>query len=136
MSRFRRLKKELGDAYAFWQEISAREIAVLMTQKLETESVIATLTAGVVRLDAVIARTPEGNRLTYDLLVQDSCENPVWICFEDIPGELPGHFDTLEREMFRILDEAVERNGLSYTQPMFSQIPGKTPLDGKAAPIS
>lgn len=131
MSRIRKVKKALGQAYVFSQEVTAREILLLMEQKQNAEPVVATLTAGVVRLDAVILSTPEGNALNYILMVQDSRENPEWVCYEDIPGGNTLGGGTLEGEMFRILDEAVERNGLSYTEILFPTIPGKPLPEGE-----
>ncbi len=81
--------------------------------------VAASLTAGVVRLEAVVYWNAGRCSLGCDLMVKDSPDSPTWICYESLPDEVRYNAWNLEREMFQVLDRAVERYGLSYTQCRF-----------------
>ena len=66
--------------------------------------------------------------LGYDLLVVDSPLNPEWICYESLPDEVRYNAWNLEREMFRVLDRAVEQFDLSYTECRFPVIYPNHPM--------
>ncbi len=121
-----RLKKQLGDGYFFEQRLSAAVVKDLLTQLTGSNTflVAASLTAGVVRLEAVVYWNAGRYSLGYDLMVKDTPDSPDWVCYESVQDEVRYNAWNLEREMFLILDRAVERYGLSYTQCCFPKVDG------------
>ena len=117
----KRLKKQLGDGYFFEQRLSAAVVKNLLTQLTGSNTflVAASLTAGVVRLEAVVYWNAGRYSLGYDLMVKDTPDSPDWVCYESIQDEVRYNAWNLEREMFLVLDRAVEQYGLSYTQCRF-----------------
>lgn len=122
----KRLKKQLGDGYFFEQRLSAAVVKNLLTQLTGSNTflVAASLTAGVVRLEAVVYWNAGRYSLGYDLMVKDTPDSPDWVCYESIQEEVRYNAWNLEREMFLVLDRAVERYGLSYTQCCFPKVDG------------
>ncbi len=122
----KRLKKQLGDGYFFEQRLSAAVVKNLLTQLTGSNTflVAASLTAGVVRLEAVVYWNAGRYSLGYDLMVKDTPDSPDWVCYESIQDEVRYSAWNLEREMFLVLDRAVERYGLSYTECIFPKVDG------------
>lgn len=60
--------------------------------------------------------------LGYDLMVKDQPFSLEWICYESLTDEVRYSAWNLEREMFQVLDRAVEQFGLSYTECRFPVI--------------
>ncbi len=122
----KRLKKQLGDGYFFEQRLSAAVVKNLLTQLTGSNTflVAASLTAGVVRLEAVVYWNAGRCSLGYDLMVKDTPDSPTWVCYESLSDEVRYNAWNLEREMFLVLDRAVERYGLSYTQCCFPKVDG------------
>lgn len=122
----KRLKKQLGDGYCFEQRLSAAVVKNLLTQLTGSNTflVAASLTAGVVRLEAVVYWNAGRYSLGYDLMVKDTPDSPNWVCYESLPDEVRYNAWNLEREMFLVLDRAVEQYGLSYTQCCFPKVDG------------
>jgi len=117
----KRLKKQLGDSYFFEQRLSAAVVKNLLSQLTGSNTflVAASLTVGVVRLEAVVYWNAGRYSLGYDLMVKDTLDSPNWVCYESLPDEVRYNAWNLEREMFQVLDRAVEQYGLSYTQCRF-----------------
>lgn len=129
MNKQRRLKKELKGGYRFRQKFSPATVARMLTWLYSSDGIIeaATLQVGVVRLDAVLYWYGSGYRLGYDLMVRDAESSPDWICYESLGDEVRYNVWNLEREMFQVLDRAVEQYGLSYTECRFPKLDGKIP---------
>lgn len=126
MRNQKRLKKLLGEGYFFEQRLSPAVVKNLL-EMLEGSNhflVAASLTAGVVKLEAVVYWSNGKYALGYDLMVKDSPDSPDWICYESLPDEVRYNAWNLEREMFQVLDRAVERYGLRYTECRFPQADG------------
>ena len=119
-----RLKKQLGDGYFYEQRLSPAVVKNLLEilDGGSTFLVAASLTAGVVKLEAVIYWNNGQYYLGYDLLVKDAPESPEWICYENLQEEVHYNAWNLEREMFLVLDRAVVRLGLSYTECYFPKL--------------
>ena len=82
----------------------------------------ASLTAGCVRIDAVLFQAGGQLRLGYDVFVKDDPGSPEWICYDSLEEDaIPD-----ERWMFSTLDRVVKENGLSYTECCFERLDGKT----------
>lgn len=120
----KRLKKQLGDGYFFEQRLTSAVVKNLLAQQAggNTFLVAASLTAGVVRLEAVVYWNAGRYSLGYDLMVKDAPDSPDWICYESVQDEVRYNAWNLEREMFLVLDRAVEQYGLSYTQCRFPKV--------------
>lgn len=129
MNKRRKLKKELKGSYRFQQKFSPATVARMLTWLYSSDSIIeaATLQVGVVRLDAVLYWSCGGYRLGYDLMVKDGSSSLNWICYESLNDEVRYNAWNLEREMFQVLDRAVEQYGLSYTECRFPKLDGKIP---------
>ena len=128
MSKQKRLKKELGTGYRFEQRFSAKNLARLL-ERLEGSNhfrVVAILTAGAVRLEAVVSWDNGKYSLGYDLMVKDTPFSPEWICYENLPDPVRYDASNLEREMFQVLDRAVQKYGLSYTECRFPKLDGSS----------
>ena len=128
MSKQKRLKKELGTGYRFEQRFSAKNLARLL-ERLEGSNhfrVVAILTAGAVRLEAVVYWDNGNYSLGYDLMVKDTPFSPEWICYENLPDPVRYDAWNLEREMFQVLNRAVEKFGLSYTECRFPKLDGSS----------
>ena len=128
MSKQKRLKKELGTGYRFEQRFSAKNRA-RMLKRLEGSNhfrVVAILTAGAVRLEAVVYWDNGKYSLGYDLMVKDTPFSPEWICYENLPDPVRYDAWNLEREMFQVLNRAVEKYGLSYTECRFPKLDGSS----------
>lgn len=128
MSKQKRLKKELGTGYQFEKRFSAKNLARLL-ERLEGSNhfrVVAILTAGAVRLEAVVYWDNGKYSLGYDLMVKDTPFSPEWICYENLPDPVRYDAWNLEREMFQVLNRAVEKYGLSYTECRFPKLDGSS----------
>ena len=129
MSKQKRLKKELGTGYRFEQRFSAKNLVRLL-ERLEGSNhfrVVAILTAGAVRLEAVVYWDNGKYALGYDLMVKDTPFSPEWICYENLPDPVRYDAWNLEREMFQVLNRAVEKYGLSFTECRFPKLDGSSP---------
>lgn len=127
MNKQRKLKKELKSEYRFEQKFTAAMVQHILETLEPGDFVVevAKLTVGVVRLDIVIYWNDGNCQLGYDLMVKDSPSSKTWICYDSLTEEVRIHSRNLEREMFQVLDRAVERNGLSYTECNFRMMEGK-----------
>ena len=124
-----RLKNQLGERYAFEQRLSSAVVQNLLEilEGSDTFLTAASLTVGVVKLEAVVYWNNGSYDLGYDLMVKDEPDSPEWICYENLQEEVRYQVRNLEREMFQALDRAVQRFGLSYTQCSFPKLSGAEP---------
>ena len=76
------------------------------------------------RLEAVVYWNNGKYSLGYDLLVKDTPLSPDWICYENLPDPVRYNAWNLEREMFLVLDRAVDKYGLSYMECRFPKLDG------------
>lgn len=121
MLKQKRVKKILGKDYAFEQRLSPAVVQNLLGMLGGSNHflIAASLTAGVVKLEAVVYWSNGKYSLGYDLMVKDAPDSTDWICYENLQEEVRYHVWNLEREMFQVLDRAVEQYGLSYTECSF-----------------
>ena len=124
MLKQKRLKKLLGQGYFFEQRLSAAVVKNLLDMLNGSNHflIAASLTVGVVKLDAVVYWNNGKYSLGYDLMVKDSPDSTEWICFENLQEEVRYNVWNLEREMFLVLDRAVSQYGLSYTECNFRKV--------------
>ena len=124
MLKQKRIKKLLGQGYFFEQRLSAAVVNNLLEMLNGSNHflVAASLTVGVVKLDAVVYWNNGKYSLGYDLMVKDALESTEWICFENLQEEVRYNVWNLEREMFLVLDRAVSQYGLSYTECNFRKV--------------
>lgn len=89
MYQQKQLRKQLGDGYRFCQRLSSGETKRLLSQVDGGNhfQVAASLTAGVVKLEAVVYWNNGRYALGYDLMVKDSPDSPDWICYAGRTGD-------------------------------------------------
>lgn len=126
MLKQKRLRKQLGTGYFFEQRLSAAVVANLL-ETLDGSNhflIAASLAVGAVKLEAVVYWDNGKYSLGYDLLVKDTPLSPDWICYENLPDPVRYNAWNLEREMFLVLDRAVDKYGLSYMECRFPKLDG------------
>lgn len=128
MLKQKRVKKILGKDYAFEQRLSPAVVQNLLGMLGGSNHflIAASLTVGVVKLEAVVYWSNGKYSLGYDLMVKDAPDSTDWICYENLQEEVRYHVWNLEREMFQVLDRAVEQYGLSYTECSFPVLDDST----------
>ena len=128
MLKQKRIKKILGKDYVFEQRLSPAVVQNLLGMLGGSNHflIAASLTAGVVKLEAVVYWSNGKYSLGYDLMVKDAPDSTDWICYENLLEEVRYHVWNLEREMFQVLDRAVEQYGLSYTECSFPVLDDST----------
>ena len=131
MLKQKRIKKILGKDYAIEQRLSPAEVQNLLGMLGGSNHflIAASLTVGVVKLEAVVYWSNGKYSLGYDLMVKDHPDSMDWICYENLLEEVRYHVWNLEREMFQVLDRAVEQYGLSYTECNFPKLEDSTPKE-------
>ena len=117
------LKHQLGDRYAFTRPVSDRDIFLLQRKPPQsfTETVVASLTVGCVKIEATLFKTKEKLSLCYDVFVKDTPDSDEWICYETPTDTVK----LREADMLSVLDRVVTENGLSYTECCFEKLKGK-----------
>jgi hypothetical protein len=144
VNKQRQVRKAVKNGYLFEQRLPTATVQRMLAWKSPRNTVViaASLIAGYVRLDTVLYWDRGMYHLGYDLMVVDSPLNPEWICYESLPDEVRYNAWNLEREMFQILDRAVEQFGLSYTECRFPTVdpnllkPKTTAREACDAPVS
>lgn len=131
MNRKKELQQQLGSRYLYERFLSEREIKKLCREISDdfSETVATMLTAGCLRLTAVLYRS--GNKLLpgYDVFVKDDVDSPEWIYYDGLSDSV----SLKETDMLRILDRVATENGLSYTECCFDRLDGKTVKKEKPA---
>jgi hypothetical protein len=133
MSKLRRIKKTFGNRYLFNEFMDGKEICRLKERPPAyfSELTAYSLTAGSVKIEAVIYSVKGNIQLGYDILVKYCPEASEWICYDNLPAQTFPKGRAAEAGIFRVLDEFVENNGLSYTECQFERLQGKTVGSGK-----
>ena len=123
------LKHQLGDRYSFTRPVSDRDIFLLQRKLPQnfSETVVASLTVGCVKIEATLFKNKEKLSLCYDVFVKDVPDSDEWICYDN-PSDT---VKLKEAEMLSVLDRIVSENGLSYTECCFEKLDGKviSPID-------
>ena len=131
MSRKKELQRSLGNRYSYERLLSDREIQKLRREIPAdfSETVAAVLTAGCLRLSAVLYLSCKKLLLGYDMFVKDDPASPEWIFYESLSEPV----SLKEADMLRILDRMVSEHGLSYTESCFDRLDGKAVRKEKPA---
>ena len=126
MLKQKKLKKQLGEGYRFQQYRSTEAVYTLLRSLTGRQHfvIVAALTVGMVKLEAILCWQGGSYQLGYDLLVKDTPESKAWICYENLSDQVRYQVRNLEREMFQVLDRAVQQYGLSYTECYFPKLDG------------
>lgn len=123
MNTIQKLKAELGDGYSFERLYGDGEIRQIQKTNPSDfpETVVATLTAGCLRIDAVLYRAGGRLLLGYDVFVKDDPDSEEWICYDNPTDPV----SLKEQDMLDVLDRIASENGLSYTESNFETLDGK-----------
>lgn len=123
MNTIQKLKAELGDGYSFERLCDDDEIRQIQKTNPSDfpETAVATLTAGCLRIDAVLYRAGGRLLLGYDVFVKDDPDSEEWICYDNPTDSV----SLKEQDMLDVLDRIASENGLSYTESNFETLDGK-----------
>lgn len=123
MNTIQKLKAELGDGYSFERLYDDGEIRRIQKANPSDfpETAAATLTAGCLRIDAVLYRAGGRLLLGYDVFVKDDPDSEEWICYDNPTDPV----SLKEQDMLDVLDRIASENGLSYTESNFETLDGK-----------
>lgn len=123
MNTIQKLKAELGDGYSFERLYDDGEIRQIQKTNPSDfpETTVATLTAGCLRIDAVLYRAGGRLLLGYDVFVKDDPDSEEWICYDNPTDPV----SLKEQDMLDVLDRIASENGLSYTESNFETLDGK-----------
>lgn len=129
MNKFKALKKQLGDRYSYKKYMTNHEVLWLQKQKskLIGESIVASLTVGFLRLDAVLYCASDKIILAYDVFAKDNIDSKDWICYDNLTDNVDLNSGLNEHEMFRMLDNLTKERDLSYIECNFKVVSGKAP---------
>lgn len=127
MNRRSVIKKELGPLYTFEKHQKWSEVLRLIQQNKPTKSdlLISALTAGCVKLVAVLYPGEGRLHTGYDLYVRENTDDRQWICYDHLTDSVERKDSKRELAMFRTLDQYIQGNGLSYTDCQFMKLSGK-----------
>ena len=131
MSRKKELQRQLGSRYSYERLLGDREIQKLRREIPAdfSETAAAVLTAGCLRLNAVLYLSCKELLLGYDVFVKDDPASPEWIFYDSLSDPV----SLKETDMLRILDRMVSEHGLSYTESCFDRLDGKVMKKEKSA---
>lgn len=123
------LQRQLGNRYSYERFLSEWKIKQLRREIPSdfSETVAATLTAGCLRLNAVLYRSNMELLLGYDMFVKDDVDSPEWIYYDGLSDSV----SLRETDMLRVLDRVAAEHGLSYTESCFDRLDGKMPKKEK-----
>lgn len=129
MNRKKELQRQLGGRYFYERFLSEREIKKLRREIPSdfSETIVAMLTAGCLRLTAVLYRSGDKLLLGYDVFVKDDPDSSEWIYYDGLSESV----SPKETDMIRILDRIAAEYGLSYTESCFDRLDGKMPKKEK-----
>ena len=129
MSCKRELQRQLGSRYSYERLLSDREIYRMKNHIPAdfSETAATVLTAGCLRLNAVLYRSCKELLLGYDVFVKDDPGSPEWIYYDGLSEPV----SLKEADMIRVLDRMVSEHGLSYTESCFTRLNGKVIEDKK-----
>lgn len=124
MSRKKELQRQLGSRYSYERLLSDREIQRIGKRIPAdfSETAAAVLTAGCLRLNAVLYRSCKELLLGYDVFVKDDPGSPEWIYYDGLSDPV----SLKESDMIRILNCLITERGLSYTESCLKRLDGKT----------
>lgn len=130
MNRKKELQRQLGSRYLYERFLSERKIKQLRREIPSgfSETVAATLSAGCLRLNAVLYHSNMELLLGYDVYVKDDVDSPEWIYYDGLSDSV----SLRETDMLRILDCIAQEQGLSYTESCFDRLDGKIPKKEKS----
>ena len=123
------IRKQVGSRYEFERRYSGIEIRRLRLENHPEQRTLsfAILTAGCVKLEAVLYQNEDGLTVGYDLFVREKPSDPEWICYDSLSDPVELNDRKMENVMCKILDHYVRESGLSYTENQFESLPGKAP---------
>lgn len=129
MNRKKEVQRQLGDRYYYERFLDEHQIKKLRKEIPNdfSETVAAMLTAGCLRLTAVLYRSGNKLLLGYDVFVKDNPNASEWIYYDGLSDSV----SLKEADMLCILDRVVTEHGLSYTESCFDRLDGKIPKKEK-----
>lgn len=129
MNHKKEVQRQLGDRYYYERFLDEHQIKKLCKEIPSdfSETVATMLTAGCLRLTAVLYRSNNELLLGYDVFVKDNPDASEWIYYDGLSDSV----SLKETDMLRILDRIAHEQGLSYTESYFDRLDGKIPKKEK-----
>jgi hypothetical protein len=120
-------EEEFGARYFFIRYMREDEIRAFLTKekRLHVSQMIASLTIGQLRIDAVLYRNGNVVLPRYEVFVKDKIDSKEWICYDSPDDKVSYSTGMLEEEMRKTLDRIRDAAGLSYTGCNFDILDGK-----------
>ena len=86
MKQVKKGKRKLGAGYSYKKYMGEKQIARLKKQPPYdfVEQRAVSLTAGCVRIDAVLFRSTTGLAMAYDVFVKDAPDSDEWLCYDSL----------------------------------------------------
>jgi hypothetical protein len=134
MNRKKEIKRKVPAGYSFERWIFEKEIRGIVASSTSPNPalVIAALTVGVLKIEAVIFAGRHPPVLRYEVFVKHDPHSREWICY-DSPEEAVRCSDKyMEKEMLDVLCRVKSKWGLSFTECNFKVLDGKRILRKKA----
>ena len=116
MKSLNHLKEELGFAYTFTAKYSSKDLQeILKSNSAEhADEVPYSLEAGCVSIEMTLFHKDDRLYPGYDVCVRTHEAPTQWSSFDSLPNKVDLKAENMEQEMFRILDDFVQENNLSY----------------------
>ncbi|MDR2163274.1 MAG: hypothetical protein LBO70_04955 [Clostridiales Family XIII bacterium] len=120
-------KKVFGTDYHYSAYLSEQDTLAYLSgdKKMPSDALIASLSIGVLRIDAVLYKIGNSIIPRYEIFINANENGSEWICYDSPDAEVCYGDGRLERGMFEVLDAAREKNGLSYKHADFKMLTGK-----------
>jgi hypothetical protein len=129
-------RKLFGKEYRYAEFLSEKDtLAYLSGEKtLLSDALIASLSVGVLKIEAVLYKIGVSVIPRYEIFIKAGDGSAGWICYDSPDTEVRYGEGRLEREMFRTLDAARKKKGLSYDHADFKTLDGKAGLKKENTP--
>jgi hypothetical protein len=120
-------KKVFGGGHLYRRHADENAVRPYLVgdEPMVCDVLIASLEAGVMKIEAVLFRSNGGAQMGYEVFVKTNPDSKEWICFDNPADSVAFEDGILEQEMFGVLDRAREENGLSFEQNDFKILKGK-----------
>lgn len=118
------------DIFCFEELFPLQQVQTILSHNnpAYTETVVARLTAGCVKLEAAVFFFNDVSILGYDVFVKAQPEDTDWIAYDALTQPVVLDVPSLEQEMLHVLEDYVHANNLSFEENHFDVVKKKEPM--------
>lgn len=118
------------DIFCFEELFPLQQVQTILSHNnpAYTETVVARLTAGCVKLEAAVFFFDGVSILGYDIFVKAQPEDMDWIAYDTLTQPAALDVPDMEQEMRRVLTEYVQDSNLSFAENHFEEVKKKGPV--------